>query len=294
MGLSQATGEARRRAARFLSTLADPARAPIAEQRVAVVVAHPDDETIGCGAVLARLREPTIVIVTDGAPRDLADARAHGFVSAADYACARHAELTAALAHGLVRVDPIELGVPDQDAAGELPALARRLADVLSRRRIDVALTHAYEGGHPDHDATAFAVHAAATLVARHGRSLAIIEMPLYRADACGVVVQDFAPAPDAPAVTVRLTGPEQARKRRMFAAHATQRGVLGSFAYDVERFRVAPAYDFAAPPPGGRFAYEQVGSALTGEMFLARVAAARRELGREPQPDGSRCASAC
>jgi N-acetylglucosamine malate deacetylase 2 len=41
---------------------------------VAVVVAHPDDETIGCGAILRRLPLVRLVHVTDGAPRDMIDA----------------------------------------------------------------------------------------------------------------------------------------------------------------------------------------------------------------------------
>lgn len=40
--------------------------------------AHPDDETVGMGATLYRLREAAIIHVTDGAPRDMRDARAQG------------------------------------------------------------------------------------------------------------------------------------------------------------------------------------------------------------------------
>jgi hypothetical protein len=48
------------------------------EQRVMIVVAHPDDETIGMGAQLCRFRDALLLQVTDGAPRDGHDAAAHG------------------------------------------------------------------------------------------------------------------------------------------------------------------------------------------------------------------------
>ena len=59
--------------AALLAALA--AREPT-ELRVAVVAAHPDDETIGAGASLGLLRTPVLVHVTDGAPRSGHDARA--------------------------------------------------------------------------------------------------------------------------------------------------------------------------------------------------------------------------
>jgi LmbE family N-acetylglucosaminyl deacetylase len=61
----------------------------------------------------------------------------------------------------LVRLGPGEtLGIPDQAASLGLAGLARRLAVQLAASGAEVVVTHAYEGGHPDHDATAFAVHA--------------------------------------------------------------------------------------------------------------------------------------
>ena len=78
-------GAARRRKA-FLARLAG--RGAVAE-RVMIVVAHPDDETIGIGAQLGRFDDALLVHVTDGAPRDGDDARNYGFASVADYAAAR-------------------------------------------------------------------------------------------------------------------------------------------------------------------------------------------------------------
>src|ERR671919_662030 len=85
------------RCRKFLTSLAGPDRAAIAGRDTAVVVAHPDDETIGCGALLRRLSGVSVVLVTDGAPRNLADAHAYGFAAAEDYAAARSSELAAAL-----------------------------------------------------------------------------------------------------------------------------------------------------------------------------------------------------
>ncbi len=141
----------------------------VAARGVAVVVAHPDDETIGCGGQLGRLEGITLVHVTDGAPRNLRDTRAHGFATPEAYAAARRQELETAA--GIAGIGPealIGLGVPDQQAAFRLADLARRLAALFSEREIAVVLTHACEGGHPDHDAVAFAVHAACRLSRAH------------------------------------------------------------------------------------------------------------------------------
>jgi N-acetylglucosamine malate deacetylase 2 len=84
-------------AAQILDTLAN--RRAV-EPSVMIVVAHPDDETIGMGAQLCRFKNALLVQLTDGAPRDGRDATAHGFTTIAEYACARRAELDAALAIG--------------------------------------------------------------------------------------------------------------------------------------------------------------------------------------------------
>ena len=76
---------------------------PVGE-RVVVVVAHPDDETLWAGALLGRLQNALLIHLTDGAPADGADAHRLGFASRDAYAAARAAELdTALVALGLSR-----------------------------------------------------------------------------------------------------------------------------------------------------------------------------------------------
>lgn len=249
--------------------------------RVAAVVAHPDDETLGLGAQLPRLLGITIVHVTDGAPRDLADARRLGFDTANAYAEARRQELEAAMAlAGIGSEALIRLGIPDQEAAFNLAPLAGRIADLLADRMIEVVFTHAYEGGHPDHEATAFAVHAAADLVERRsGSRPLVVEMPFYHASSHGWVRQRFLPIPGIAEYALPLDEAQRDLKARMIAAHGSQRDVLRDFPIDVERFRAAPAYDFTILPQVGAFLYEELGWGLTRAGWIALVAEARQEL---------------
>lgn len=237
-------------------------------QRVALVVAHPDDETIAAGASLHLLRDLLLVHVTDGAPRRLGDVAAAGFSNPGAYAAARRGELKAALQVAGVTPVLAELGVVDQDASLDMPGIARNLARLFDAHGIEAVLTHAYEGGHPDHDATAFAVHAAAG-------HRPVLEFAGYHADADGrLVTGRFLSGPAA--VAVLLTDAEQARKRSMFACFVTQAGMLAAFDASQEAFHPAPAYDFTIAPQPHRLNYEHWGWDMTGAQWRRLALEAR------------------
>ncbi len=220
-----------------LAALADPACGPVAAHRVALVVAHPDDESIGCGAQLPRLAGLTVVHVTDGAPRDGRDAERRGFPDPAAYAAARARELDAAMTlAGIAPERRLALGHRDQGVAEIIAPLARRLAALFSERGIAVALTHACEGGHPDHDAVALSLQGARRLLGPD--RLAVIEMPFYHAGPDGPDAGSFLPAePPRRAIALHLDPEDCAFKAELFAAHASQAATLNQFPIALERF---------------------------------------------------------
>lgn len=237
--------------------------------RIALVVAHPDDEILAAGASLHLMTNLLLVHVTDGAPRGLDDAARAGFDSPEAYAAARQAELSRALLLARCNAARTGLGIPDQDASKAIPAIARSLAQLFAQHGTQVVITHAYEGGHPDHDATALAVHAAAPG--------GVIEFPGYHAGLDGsFVAGKFLPGP--PATDILLDDEERALKRALFDCFPTQARILAEFGTTAERFRPARP-DFSEPPHPGTLNYEHWGWGMTGERWRALATAALAEL---------------
>ena len=248
-----------------------------------IVVAHPDDETIGTGLLLTRLPGAVLVIVTDGVPTDGLAARAAGFRDNASYRLARARESADALQMtGRGDIPVVQLNVSDQRAIYHIRRIVLRLMPLMRTAPFKYVITHPYEGGHPDHDATALAVHAACQMLRKEGFEAPIpVEMTSYHLLEGKMVHGRFLSNADAgPVETFHLSESERDLKQRMFECHRSQRDILKDFPLDAEQFRAAPPYDFLAPPHAGRLGYETYLWRIDGASWRRTAARALNRLG--------------
>ena len=236
------------------------------EQPVALVLAHPDDETASAGGLLQRLEQVRLIYLTDGAPRDLIDARRAGFDDRRDYAMLRKRELSTSSRQLGLCVEPIFYDCPDKEALDQLIEIVARLVSDL--RGAKAAITHAFEHGHPDHDTASVAVALASLRLG--------ISAP-ERFEFAGYHLSDDGPVfgafwPGGQDFSLQLAPDELERKRRAIAAFESQHQTLAHFPLAPERFRRAPEYDFTAAAPPGRALYDLYGWDITSQLWRSRL----------------------
>jgi LmbE family N-acetylglucosaminyl deacetylase/SAM-dependent methyltransferase len=150
------TAEPAWRRARRTVPLAPPLRTG---DRVLVVAAHPDDETLGAGGLIAMAARVgvrvTVLVATDGEashPRSTTHTRRQ-------LAGIRRAEVQAAVGRLDARAELRFLGLPDGHLAEHLPLLTAAVADLAAG--CSHVVTPWRSDGHPDHAASAAAAEVA-------------------------------------------------------------------------------------------------------------------------------------
>lgn len=233
--------------------------------RTLLLVAHPDDESISCGALLQRMREPIVIYATDGGPQDDYFWKQYG--SRENYVGLRREEARNALGavgvHDIVWLADAEgQQFTDQRLFRHLPAAFDALRQAVDEKKPDAILTLAYEGGHPDHDSCNFLGRQVADAF-----ELPAWEAPLYfrRADN-NVLLQEFHSS-NGTEIELRPSEEESRRKRAMCEAYVSQRGVVAIFENNTrEVFRPMAQYDYSRPPHPGQLNYEAWQWPITGE----------------------------
>jgi LmbE family N-acetylglucosaminyl deacetylase len=231
------------------------------------IVAHPDDEAIGAGGLLAGIRDVVVAHVTDGAPRDDRYAQSKGFQTREEYARARRREVVNALSHVGITPDRCRgLGYVDGEASLHLLELVFDIARLIDEVRPEIVLTHPYEGGHSDHDATAFAVQLACGVLRRDKVPTPIVlELTSYHNVSGTRRVFHFLPFIGSEQRTIHLTDSEKTLKKAMYEEFISQSHVLERFPISIERFRPAPRYLFTQAPHEGQLDYERFCTMITG-----------------------------
>ncbi len=149
-----------------------------ARRSTVVVAPHPDDETLGCGAAIARMHElgtpVRVIFASDGgsSPRPVG-------MSLDELLELRRTEARRALeVLGIDAHDTVHLGFDDGGMPGQGERLADALTDVLRLTDPEQVLVTSASDRHPDHVAVARATRAA---VLRGAPGAQLFEYPIWQ-----------------------------------------------------------------------------------------------------------------
>jgi LmbE family N-acetylglucosaminyl deacetylase len=152
--------------------------AAAATRSCVVIAPHPDDETLGCGALIARKRAAgtavTVVIVADGRYAQPGSRT----IDPATLARIRAAEaLAAGAALGVAADDVVQLGHEDTEVTAREAVVEAQVAEVLEDRRPAEVLVVSGLDHHVDHRSVNRAAHRA---VQRQAGDAVVREYPVW------------------------------------------------------------------------------------------------------------------
>jgi len=238
--------------------------------RVLVLAAHPDDETIACSGLLQRANDALVVLAVDGAPPRYGFEKKFG--SLQTYSDMRFREASRALEfvsccslRRLVR--PNETPFVDQHLFLDLSEAFTCLVQIARAFSPDLIVSHAFEGGHIDHDACHVLAQRAA-----HALGTQCLEFPVYWKSEYGKdIFQQFRESRQNE-FALHLSQQELLIKRRMLAEYRSQVKVTSVFHTELEHFRPiskAPLTNVA----WHKYPFENRYRQLKTKVFLERVA---------------------
>jgi LmbE family N-acetylglucosaminyl deacetylase len=215
-------------------------------QRLLILVPHPDDEVVGCAALIGRARAAGAnvftLLLTTGIPSvehlwpwDRANYR--------DRIVLRMNEYDRSLAQLDVE-DAGRLAIPSRTLKDHMPEAYGLIRDALESVRPDMLWAPAYEGGHQDHDTANFL----ASLFRDRADVWEFAEYTYWG----GKVRCNWFPETARTTVAIQLSDEERAAKRALLDVYCSERGNLGYVECDGEVVRPMPVHDYAQPshPP--------------------------------------------
>ncbi len=225
-------------------------------RRILVLVPHPDDEVVGCGAAIGRAlgssckEAPAIfaAYLTTGVPSADRLWPWHRKDHARRVAQRREEARRAA---ELLGIQPLCFqDIPTRQLKEFLGPTRERLAGLIRELAADTLWTPAYEGGHQDHDVTSF-------LASTLGELVEAWEFSEYNYAHGRVRSHQFI-SPTGAEREVPLGSRERQRKQQLLAIYQSERGNLGHVRIDREVFRPLARYDYSRPPHPGKLFYQR------------------------------------
>jgi len=260
--------------------------------RVLLLVAHPDDESIACAGLLQRTEHALVLFAVDGAPPHYNFEKRFGSLS--EYSEHRFREAAAALAllptcsfRRMTRPDGSSF--VDQHLFLEMPAAFSSLLQIAREFSPDLIVSHAFEGGHLDHDTChVLAKHAAAAV------GVSALEFPLYWKSTEGRdCIQRFREDRENQSI-LQLSPQELATKQRMLAEYKSQQDITRVFQPEVERFRPMANENYRRPV-WSEYPFENRRKPLKADLFLRKIAAFEEACGeRRWSPQASAKTNSC